>query len=72
VQSEVKRKWRSWRVNRYFSADLKHQQRHPSLASSGVNGGTQLSMLSSKCSSVSQIRMVSPLAETPPTINLPT
>uniref|UniRef100_A0A6Q2Z4V3 Adenylate cyclase activating polypeptide 1a (pituitary) receptor type I n=1 Tax=Esox lucius TaxID=8010 RepID=A0A6Q2Z4V3_ESOLU len=72
VQSEVKRKWRSWRVNRYFSADLKHQQRHPSLASSGANGGTQLSMLSSKSSSASQIRMVSPLAETPPTLNLPT
>ncbi|CAM9338208.1 unnamed protein product [Lampetra planeri] len=36
------------------------QQRHPSLASSGVNGGTQLSILSK---SSSQIRMSSPLAE---------
>ncbi|CAK6981461.1 unnamed protein product, partial [Scomber scombrus] len=33
VQSEIKRKWRSWTVNRYFAVDLKH--RHPSLASSG-------------------------------------
>uniref|UniRef100_A0AAZ3R173 Pituitary adenylate cyclase-activating polypeptide type I receptor-like n=1 Tax=Oncorhynchus tshawytscha TaxID=74940 RepID=A0AAZ3R173_ONCTS len=72
VQSEIKRKWRSWRVNRYFTVDLKHQQRHPSLVSSGVNGGTQLSMLSSKSSSALQIRMVGPLAETPSTLNLPT
>ncbi|CAB1317958.1 unnamed protein product, partial [Coregonus sp. 'balchen'] len=72
VQSEVKRKWRSWRVNRYFTVDLNNQQRHPSLASSGVNGGGQLSMLSSKSSSVLQIRMVDPLAETPSTLNLPT
>ncbi|KAM3865598.1 pituitary adenylate cyclase-activating polypeptide type I receptor [Diretmus argenteus] len=59
VQSEIKRKWRSWTVNRYFAVDLK-QQRHPSLASSGVNGGTQLSILSK---SSSQIRMSSPQAE---------
>ncbi|XP_030647003.1 pituitary adenylate cyclase-activating polypeptide type I receptor [Chanos chanos] len=62
VQSEMKRKWRSWRVNRYFAVDLKH--RHPSLASSGVNGGTQLSILSK---SSSQIRMSSLQAETPAT-----
>ncbi|XP_062843403.1 adenylate cyclase activating polypeptide 1a (pituitary) receptor type I isoform X2 [Trichomycterus rosablanca] len=67
VQSEIKRKWRSWTVNRYFAVDLK-QQRHPSLASSGVNGGTQLSILSK---SSSQIRMSSPQAETA-TLNLPT
>lgn len=67
VQSEIKRKWRSWTVNRYFSVDLK-QQRHPSLASSGVNGGTQLSILSK---SSSQIRMSSPLAENA-NISLPT
>uniref|UniRef100_A0A673L040 Pituitary adenylate cyclase-activating polypeptide type I receptor-like n=1 Tax=Sinocyclocheilus rhinocerous TaxID=307959 RepID=A0A673L040_9TELE len=67
VQSEIKRKWRSWTVNRYFAVDLK-QQRHPSLASSGVNGGTQLSILSK---SSSQIRMSSPLAETV-NLNLPT
>ncbi|XP_055738449.1 adenylate cyclase activating polypeptide 1a (pituitary) receptor type I isoform X2 [Salvelinus fontinalis] len=72
VQSEIKRKWRSWRVNRYFTVDLKHQQRHPSLVSSGVNGGTQLSMLSSKSSSALQIRMAGPLAETLSTLNLPT
>ncbi|KAF7245764.1 hypothetical protein EYD10_07990 [Varanus komodoensis] len=58
VQSEIKRKWRSWKVNRYFAVDLKH--RHPSLASSGVNGGTQLSILSK---SSSQIRMSSINAE---------
>ncbi|RVE73677.1 hypothetical protein OJAV_G00033980 [Oryzias javanicus] len=62
VQSEIKRKWRSWTVNRYFAVDLKH--RHPSLASSGVNGGTQLSILSK---SSSQIRMSSLQAETPAT-----
>ncbi|KAG7319911.1 hypothetical protein KOW79_017054 [Hemibagrus wyckioides] len=67
VQSEIKRKWRSWTVNRYFAVDLK-QQRHPSLASSGVNGGTQLSILSK---SSSQIRMSSPQAESA-TLNLPT
>ncbi|KAG9327922.1 hypothetical protein JZ751_017279, partial [Albula glossodonta] len=50
VQSEIKRKWRSWTVNRYFAVDLKH--RHPSLASSGVNGGTQLSILSKSSSQV--------------------
>ncbi|XP_061738902.1 pituitary adenylate cyclase-activating polypeptide type I receptor-like [Nerophis ophidion] len=60
VQSEMKRKWRSWTVNRYFAVDLKH--RHPSLASSGVNGGTQLSILSK---SSSQIPMSSLQAETP-------
>ncbi|XP_055000481.1 pituitary adenylate cyclase-activating polypeptide type I receptor isoform X6 [Sorex araneus] len=52
VQAEIKRKWRSWKVNRYFAVDFKH--RHPSLASSGANGGTQLSILSK---SSSQIRM---------------
>uniref|UniRef100_A0A8D3CL36 Adenylate cyclase activating polypeptide 1b (pituitary) receptor type I n=1 Tax=Scophthalmus maximus TaxID=52904 RepID=A0A8D3CL36_SCOMX len=62
VQSEIKRKWRSWTVNRYFAVDLKH--RHPSLASSGVNGGTQLSILSK---SSSQIRMSSLQAEAPAT-----
>ncbi|RXM36227.1 Pituitary adenylate cyclase-activating polypeptide type I receptor [Acipenser ruthenus] len=62
VQSEIKRKWRSWKVNRYFAVDLKH--RHPSLASSGVNGGTQLSILSK---SSSQIRMSSINAENLPT-----
>uniref|UniRef100_A0A3Q3WYD8 Uncharacterized protein n=1 Tax=Mola mola TaxID=94237 RepID=A0A3Q3WYD8_MOLML len=67
VQSEIKRKWRSWTVNRYFAVDLK-QQRHPSLASSGVNGGTQLSILSK---SSSQIRMSSPMAENA-NISLPT
>ncbi|XP_063049049.1 adenylate cyclase activating polypeptide 1a (pituitary) receptor type I [Engraulis encrasicolus] len=67
VQSEMKRKWRSWTVNRYFAVDLK-QQRHPSLASSGVNGGTQLSILSK---SSSQIRMSSPQAENA-NLNLPT
>ncbi|XP_057618771.1 pituitary adenylate cyclase-activating polypeptide type I receptor isoform X3 [Chionomys nivalis] len=54
VQAEIKRKWRSWKVNRYFTMDFKH--RHPSLASSGVNGGTQLSILSK---SSSQLRMSS-------------
>ncbi|XP_033854462.1 pituitary adenylate cyclase-activating polypeptide type I receptor-like isoform X3 [Acipenser ruthenus] len=62
VQSEIKRKWRSWKVNRYFAVDLKH--RHPSLASSGANGGTQLSILSK---SSSQIRMSSINAENLPT-----
>ncbi|KAJ8395960.1 hypothetical protein AAFF_G00026680 [Aldrovandia affinis] len=64
VQSEIRRKWRSWTVNRYFAVDLKH--RHPSLASSGVNGGTQLSILSK---SSSQVRMSSLQAEN---LNLPT
>uniref|UniRef100_A0A674BL66 Adenylate cyclase activating polypeptide 1a (pituitary) receptor type I n=1 Tax=Salmo trutta TaxID=8032 RepID=A0A674BL66_SALTR len=72
VQSEIKRKWHSWRRNRYFTVNLKHQQRHPSLVSSGANGGTQLSMLSSKSSSALQIRMGGPLAETPSTLSLPT
>ncbi|XP_026877000.1 adenylate cyclase activating polypeptide 1a (pituitary) receptor type I isoform X4 [Electrophorus electricus] len=67
VQSEIKRKWRSWTVNRYFAVDLK-QQRHPSLASSGANGGTQLSILSK---SSSQIRMTSPQAESA-NLSLPT
>ncbi|XP_064410331.1 pituitary adenylate cyclase-activating polypeptide type I receptor [Latimeria chalumnae] len=62
VQSEIKRKWRSWKVNRYFAVDFKH--RHPSLASSGANGGTQLSILSK---SSSQIRMSSLNAENPAT-----
>ncbi|KAJ8336551.1 hypothetical protein SKAU_G00377710 [Synaphobranchus kaupii] len=66
VQSEIKRKWRSWTVNRYFAVDLKH--RHPSLASSGVNGGTQLSILSK---SSSQVRMSSLQAENL-NLNLPT
>eukprot|EP00063_Salmo_salar_P068043 XP_014042878.1 PREDICTED: pituitary adenylate cyclase-activating polypeptide type I receptor-like [Salmo salar] len=72
VQSEIKRKWHSWRRNRYFAVNLKHQQRHPSLVSSAANGGTQLSMLSSKSSSALQIRMGGPLAETPSTLSLPT
>ncbi|XP_069771021.1 pituitary adenylate cyclase-activating polypeptide type I receptor-like [Narcine bancroftii] len=62
VQSEIKRKWRSWKVNRYFAVDFKH--RHPSLASSGANGGTQISILSK---SSSQIRMSSINAENLPT-----
>ncbi|XP_061154126.1 pituitary adenylate cyclase-activating polypeptide type I receptor isoform X2 [Syngnathus typhle] len=59
VQSEMKRKWRSWTVKRYFAVEPK--QRQPSLASSGVNGGTQLSILSK---SSSQIRVAVPQAET--------
>uniref|UniRef100_A0A2I3HLC6 Pituitary adenylate cyclase-activating polypeptide type I receptor n=1 Tax=Nomascus leucogenys TaxID=61853 RepID=A0A2I3HLC6_NOMLE len=62
VQAEIKRKWRSWKVNRYFAVDFKH--RHPSLASSGVNGGTQLSILSK---SSSQIRMSGLPADNPAT-----
>ncbi|XP_012890594.1 PREDICTED: pituitary adenylate cyclase-activating polypeptide type I receptor isoform X3 [Dipodomys ordii] len=62
VQAEIKRKWRSWKVNRYFTMDFK--QRHPSLASSGVNGGTQLSILSK---SSSQLRMSGLPADNPAT-----
>ncbi|XP_026054210.1 pituitary adenylate cyclase-activating polypeptide type I receptor-like, partial [Carassius auratus] len=67
VQSEIKRKWRSWTVNRYFAVDLK-QQRHPSLASSGVNGGRSCP---SSARAAHRYALSSPLAETV-NLNLPT
>ncbi|XP_072364187.1 vasoactive intestinal polypeptide receptor-like [Scyliorhinus torazame] len=47
VQSELKRKWRRWHVERYVGGDLKYHQ--PSLGSNGTNCTTQISMLT-KCS----------------------
>ncbi|KAJ0011878.1 hypothetical protein NQD34_012853 [Periophthalmus magnuspinnatus] len=47
VQSEIKRKWRRWMLQRFLGADLKYQQ--PSLGSNGNNFSTQISMLT-KCS----------------------
>ncbi|GCC33949.1 vasoactive intestinal polypeptide receptor-like [Chiloscyllium punctatum] len=47
VQSELKRKWRRWRTDRYVGGDLKYH--HPSMGSNGTNCTTQISMLT-KCS----------------------
>ncbi|XP_007894350.1 secretin receptor [Callorhinchus milii] len=43
VRAEVKRKWRRWRLKKYFAVDLRNQQ--SSIISNGVNGGTQVSLL---------------------------
>ncbi|XP_048474197.1 vasoactive intestinal polypeptide receptor [Rhincodon typus] len=47
VQSELKRKWRRWHVERYVGGNLKYH--HPSMGSNGTNCATQVSMLT-KCS----------------------
>uniref|UniRef100_A0A672HYJ5 Vasoactive intestinal peptide receptor 1a n=1 Tax=Salarias fasciatus TaxID=181472 RepID=A0A672HYJ5_SALFA len=47
VQSEIKRKWRRWMLQRFLGADTKYQQ--PSIGSNGNNFSTQITMLT-KCS----------------------
>ncbi|XP_015249469.1 PREDICTED: vasoactive intestinal polypeptide receptor-like isoform X2 [Cyprinodon variegatus] len=47
VQSEVKRKWRRWMLQRFLGADTKYQQ--PSIGSNGNNFSTQITLLT-KCS----------------------
>ncbi|CAG5897125.1 unnamed protein product [Menidia menidia] len=47
VQSEIKRKWRRWMLQRFLVADTKYQQ--PSIGSNGNNFSTQITMLT-KCS----------------------
>nr|XP_020460147.1 vasoactive intestinal polypeptide receptor-like [Monopterus albus] len=47
VQSEIKRKWRRWMLQRFLGADTKYQQ--PSIGSNGINFSTQITMLT-KCS----------------------
>uniref|UniRef100_A0A8C4S986 Vasoactive intestinal peptide receptor 1b n=1 Tax=Erpetoichthys calabaricus TaxID=27687 RepID=A0A8C4S986_ERPCA len=47
VQSEIKRKWRRWHVERLLGTDMKYH--HPSMGSNGTNFSTQISMLT-KCS----------------------
>ncbi|XP_072220386.1 vasoactive intestinal polypeptide receptor-like [Leuresthes tenuis] len=43
VQSEIKRKWRRWMLQRFLGADTKYQQ--PSIGSNGNNFSTQITML---------------------------
>ncbi|XP_066508439.1 vasoactive intestinal polypeptide receptor-like [Hoplias malabaricus] len=43
VQSEIKRKWRRWHMQRFLGSDTKYQQ--PCLASNGNHSSTQISML---------------------------
>lgn len=47
VQSEIKRKWRRWMLQRFLGADTKYQQ--PSMGSNGNNFSTQITMMT-KCS----------------------
>ncbi|XP_067843391.1 secretin receptor [Heptranchias perlo] len=47
VRGEIKRKWRRWRLQKYFAVDLHNQ--HNSIISNGVTGGTQVSLLA-RCS----------------------
>ncbi|XP_016127912.1 vasoactive intestinal polypeptide receptor-like isoform X1 [Sinocyclocheilus grahami] len=47
VQSEIKRKWRRWHMQRFLGADTKYQQ--PSMASNGLNFSSQITMMT-KCS----------------------
>ncbi|XP_024862685.1 vasoactive intestinal polypeptide receptor-like isoform X2 [Kryptolebias marmoratus] len=47
VQSEVKRKWGRWMLQRFLGADTKYKQ--PSIGSNGNNFSTQITMLT-KCS----------------------
>ncbi|KAG7524177.1 vasoactive intestinal polypeptide receptor-like [Solea senegalensis] len=47
VQSEIKRKWRRWMLQRFLGTDTKYQQ--PSIGSNGNNFSTQITMLT-KCS----------------------
>ncbi|CAN9503286.1 unnamed protein product [Ophioblennius macclurei] len=43
VQSEIKRKWRRWMLQRFLGADNKYQQ--PSIGSNGNNFSTQITVL---------------------------
>ncbi|KAG7319487.1 hypothetical protein KOW79_016630 [Hemibagrus wyckioides] len=47
VQSEIKRKWRRWHMQRFLGTNTKYH--HPSLASNGSTSNTQITMLT-KCS----------------------
>ncbi|XP_062843808.1 vasoactive intestinal polypeptide receptor [Trichomycterus rosablanca] len=47
VQSEMKRKWRRWHMQRFLDSDTKYHQ--PSLASNGHTSNTQITVLT-KCS----------------------
>uniref|UniRef100_A0A8D3C063 Vasoactive intestinal peptide receptor 1a n=1 Tax=Scophthalmus maximus TaxID=52904 RepID=A0A8D3C063_SCOMX len=47
VQSEIKRKWRRWMLQRFLGTDTKYQQ--PSIGSNGNNFSTQITMFT-KCS----------------------
>uniref|UniRef100_A0A3B3YBL6 Vasoactive intestinal peptide receptor 1a n=1 Tax=Poecilia mexicana TaxID=48701 RepID=A0A3B3YBL6_9TELE len=51
VQSEVKRKWRRWMLQRFLGADTKYQQ--PSIGSNGNNFSTQITLLT-KCSPITR------------------
>uniref|UniRef100_A0A7N8XVN4 Vasoactive intestinal peptide receptor 1a n=1 Tax=Mastacembelus armatus TaxID=205130 RepID=A0A7N8XVN4_9TELE len=51
VQSEIKRKWRRWMLQRFLVADTKYHQ--PSTGSNGNNFSTQITMLT-KCSPATQ------------------
>ncbi|XP_026998625.1 vasoactive intestinal polypeptide receptor isoform X2 [Tachysurus fulvidraco] len=50
VQSEIKRKWRRWHMQRFLGTKTKYHQ--PSLASNGSTSNTQITMLT-KCSPTS-------------------
>ncbi|XP_067891232.1 secretin receptor [Heterodontus francisci] len=43
VRAEIKRKWRRWRLRKYFAVNLHNQNN--SIISNGVTGGTQVSLL---------------------------
>ncbi|TRY53829.1 hypothetical protein DNTS_002787 [Danionella cerebrum] len=47
VQSEIKRKWRRWHMQRFLGADTKYHQ--PSTGSNGLNFSSQITM-TTKCS----------------------
>ncbi|XP_032090790.1 vasoactive intestinal polypeptide receptor 1 [Thamnophis elegans] len=51
VQSEMKRKWRRWHLERFLGSDMKYH--HPSVGSTGTNFTTQISM-EATCSPKSQ------------------
>ncbi|KAA0719151.1 Vasoactive intestinal polypeptide receptor [Triplophysa tibetana] len=47
VQSEIKRKWRRWHMQRFLGADTKYHE--PSMGSNGINFSSQITMMT-KCS----------------------
>ncbi|KAF6718475.1 Vasoactive intestinal polypeptide receptor [Oryzias melastigma] len=51
VQSEIKRKWRRWMLQRFLGTDAKYQQ--PSMGSNGNNSSTQITMLT-RCSPITR------------------